>query len=202
MHEEDRKAGAYTITQSFRFGEIEFVLGENPDDTNGHKYVLGFYESNGLYEKYTFTHGSDFYSDVAEEFGRSIQNEAVRFRSELEGINVPEKDMFPVGKDKYCAITSKDDLTNQVLVLRPEILRPEYRSAIYQIVLCVGSFGAQPNSRGSACYCVNLINKENMRYARSQVVGILKPESIPEWAKKAIQQMQEDRKKENRMEGR
>ena len=84
--------------------------------------------------------------------------------------------------EKDCTlITSEDDLNNQVVVIRADVLRPEYRSARYQLRLCTGGFGASPHSRGSACYCKDLVTGKNSRFERRDILGVMEPDELPQW---------------------
>ena len=200
MGEEKRKAGAYEITESFRIGEKEFIVGRNPEDTSGHKYVCGTYEHNAIFERYTFTHGSDDFAEIAQAYGEGIRQEAQRFRSNLLSMNVSEEDRNPVSAKKYQPIQEEDNLENKVIVIRPDILQPEYQAAVYQIMLCTGGFGSHPNSRGRNCHCFNLYDGHPTQFYRSEVAGIMKPEHIPAWAKKTIDQIQSRKNPEKNTE--
>jgi len=82
-------------------------------------------------------------------------------------------------------------------VIKPEVLRREYRRATSQIVYCDGGFGASPNSRGSACHCVNLFTGKGTRFERSDVLGILKEEQLPKWAKTGLMKHQQKQERAN-----
>ena len=73
-----------------------------------------------------------------------------------------------------------------------EVLRREYRKATCQIALCDGGFGASPNSRGSACHCVNLYTGKSTRYERSDVLGVLEGNQIPKWAQQGLKRHQQE----------
>jgi hypothetical protein len=75
-----------------------------------------------------------------------------------------------------------ENLKGKVIVIKPEALAPEYHSAEYQIQICVGGFGASPDSRGNAVFCQNLYSGKESRFERSDVAGILAPARTPEWA--------------------
>lgn len=195
MGEEKRKAGAYEITESFRIGEKEFIVGRNPEDTSGHKYVCGTYERNAIFERYTFTHGSDDFAEIAQAYGEGIRQEAQRFRSNLLSMNVPEEDRNPVSAEKYRAIQEEDNLENKVIVIRPDILQPEYQAAVYQIMLCTGGFGSHPNSRGRNCHCFNLYDGHPTQFYRSEILGIMKADQIPDWARQTLQTLKNQKVK-------
>ncbi|MCD8332314.1 MAG: MobA/MobL family protein, partial [Oscillospiraceae bacterium] len=93
----------------------------------------------------------------------------------------------------------------KIIVIRPEVLRREYRQSTHQLKLCTGGFGASPHSRGSAVYCTDLYSGENSRYERRDVLGTLAPEQLPEWARHglaSIEQAEKRRKAELAKEGR
>ena len=52
-----------------------------------------------------------------------------------------------------------------------------------QLFLVTGGFGASANARGSAVFCKNLYDGKNTRYERMDVLGEVKPERMPDWAK-------------------
>ena len=52
-----------------------------------------------------------------------------------------------------------------------------------------GGFGASANSRGSAVFCTNLHTGKSTRYERMDVMGEIKPECMPEWAKEKAQEL-------------
>lgn len=199
MSSEQRKAGDYTIIHSLHIGDREVVLGENPDDTNGQKYMCAFCTSNGLFAKYDDVLASDDYPEIVAVYGQRITEQAERTRVELvtpkfQGIpNAPltAKDCTPLSYD--------DDLHDRVIVIKPEVLRREYRMATRQIKLCTGGFGASPKARGSACYCVDLYSGKESRFERMDVLGTLEPEQLPKWAEFGLiaywQKQQKDKEK-------
>ena len=110
------------------------------------------------------------------EQARKVREEASKPKEQgIDDAPLTVKDCRPVTHD--------DELENQLIVIRADVLRREYRHATHQIKLCIGGFGASPNSRGTACYCVNLYTGETSRYERQDVLGILEPEQLPEWAR-------------------
>ncbi|MEX2104231.1 MAG: hypothetical protein WD907_02725 [Bacilli bacterium] len=84
-------------------------------------------------------------------------------------------------------------IDNQVVVIRQERLRHEYRTADHQLVLALSGFGTHAYSRGRAVYALNLYSGEEIRWNRGDILGIIKPEYMPEWAKEKLNQHQVDR---------
>ena len=69
----------------------------------------------------------------------------------------------------------------------------EYQIATMQLQLCTGGFGAEPNSRGSACFCTNLYSGKESRYERRDILGVIEKDKLPEWAKQRLDEVQKER---------
>lgn len=82
----------------------------------------------------------------------------------------------------------KKDIDGKVIVIRSDVLRREYQTADKQLWLCRGGFGSHANSRGSACFCVNLYSGKESRWERRDVLGEMK--ELPDWAKERLAAIQ------------
>lgn len=83
-----------------------------------------------------------------------------------------------------------DDYNGKVVVIKPEIVSPEYRSAEHQLALVTGGNGANPDARGRAVFVTKLYSGESSRYNRQDVAGVISPHRMPEWAKVKIAELQ------------
>ena len=126
MNDKKRYAGDYEIIQSMSIGEKEFVLGENMNAVDGKFYIAANYESNELFERYTDVVYSCDYVDVASVFAQRLSEEIKRLqvgRSDLCMNILNKNDCLPIGNETF--------IGNNI-VLKPEILSPEYRNENYQ----------------------------------------------------------------------
>ena len=80
------------------------------------------------------------------------------------------------------------DWEGKLLIIKPEILAPEYRSAEHQLVECTGGFGARANARGTKVFARDLFGKKECYYYRDQIAGIADLSKLPEWAMKIIKE--------------
>ena len=78
------------------------------------------------------------------------------------------------------------NITGKVIVIKPEILSPEYRTENHQLKLCTGGNGTRPEARGSAVFCTDLYSGQSSRFERWDVAGVIDPEKMPEWAKDSL----------------
>lgn len=195
MDEEKRMAGDYEIIHAMHIGDREIVIGENQADPDGQFYMCAYCQSNGLFAVYNEVMVSDEYAEIVKLFGQRVTEQAEKTRQELFKPKFQGIENAALTARDCNVIDYTDDLHNKVVILKPDALRREYRVATHQILFCTGGFGASPRSRGSACYCVNLYTGETDRYERMDVLGTLRVEQLPQWAKLGLEQYQQKQRK-------
>lgn len=186
MSDEKRKIGEYTVLSAVNVGEKEIILASNEQSTDGEKYLCGFVERNDLFELCSECMVSDDYIEIVHLFGSRVANEAELFRKQVEKLDIPvavitEADCIP---DHYTK-----DINGKIIAIDPKVLKPEFRRADRQLYLVTGGFGASANSRGSVVFCTNLHTGESTRYERMDIMGEVKPDCMPDWAKEKAQEL-------------
>ena len=93
---------------------------------------------------------------------------------------------------KHCIPGSGNmDCKNRELVLRPSILGDQYKSPDNQLFIAdIGGFGCSPTSSGLKVIGHFLIDDEKSDYYRSDFVGIIADEHLPQWIKDTLEQRQ------------
>ena len=195
-------AGDYEIIQSMMIGDKEIVLGENPKDTSGLPYMCAFCEDNGIVARFYDAVGGDDFCEIAQEYGQRIAKQAEGTRQALLNERAGLDGNSIITAAQCEGISSKDDLHGKVIVIKPEVLRREYRAAAHQLKLCTGGFGSSPNSRGSACFCTDLLTGKESRFERRDVLGTMEPDKLPQWAKDGLAAIQQaERSKSGKEKG-
>lgn len=197
MSEEKRIAGDYEIIQSVHIGDREIVVGENQADTDGLPYLVAYYESNVIIGRYYDAVGSDDFPEIMEIYGQRIMEQAQKTRAELSKPQIQGIDNSAITAEGCTPISYDDDLNGKVIVIKPEVLRPEYRRATSQLKLCTGGFGAYPHSRGSAVFCTEIYTGRQSRFERRDILGILEPENQPKWVQHYLLILQQAEKQKN-----
>mgnify|MGYP003252939903 FL=1 len=77
------------------------------------------------------------------------------------------------------------NIVGKVVVINSEPKRYEYQHPAYQLVLADGGNGAI-GGRGRAVFGTCLATGEQARWERYDVLGEIKPECMPDWAKEAL----------------
>lgn len=194
MSEEKRMAGDYEIIQAVQIGAYEIVVGENMADENNLPYMVAYYESNAIMGRYFDAVGSDDFPEILEIYGQRIVEQAQKTRAEMSKPKIQGIDNSPITAIGCTPISHDDDLNGKVIVIKPEVLRPEYRRATSQIKLCTGGFGAYPHSRGSAVFCTEIYTGRQSRFERRDVLGMLEPENQPKWVQHYLLVLQQNEK--------
>ena len=179
---EKRMAGDYEIIHAFLIGDKEIVIGENVNIIGDERYMCAYCDRNEIFGLYSDLWVSDDFCEIVKKYAERLSEQAEKTRTVLITPILQGIDITPLLKAECTPISSNDDLNGKIVVIKQEVLRQEYRRATNQIKLCTGGFGASPNSRGSACYCVDLYSRKTNRYERQDIMGTLLPEQLPQWA--------------------
>ena len=81
-------------------------------------------------------------------------------------------------------------IVDKVIVLKLSSLPQEYQDAQHQLNFCEGGNGSNPNPIGRSIFTVSLADGEKVCWNRSDVLGILRPELLPDSAKLHLSQIQ------------
>ena len=185
--DEKRMVGDYTVINSMYIGHKEIILGENPKAASGERYVCCYAERALFYEQYLEAQVSDDFAEIVKLYGERVTQAADEIMKETEKVTL-EIGMNDEITAKDCKPISSDDaIEDKVIVIRGNVLRPEFRHASHQLMLCTGGFGAQKNARGRTCYCISLYSGKQTSFYRGDVLGVMDKHSLPEWAKIGLQ---------------
>ena len=89
--------------------------------------------------------------------------------------------------DRHCEIGNQIDYTDRILVLTPSVLKDECKTPQDQLFYATHGNGCRPNSLGTKVFGFHVADGEKGYYRRTEFIGALKEEHIPEWAKENAQ---------------
>ncbi|MDF9409903.1 hypothetical protein L7E55_16380 [Pelotomaculum isophthalicicum JI] len=187
MDEEKRMVDTHEVTHAILVGDREILFAVDDGKTDYPYMVCDCTWDNPLgIDRYYNVVGSADYLEMMAEFTDRVQAQLEAVKAERDKITVP----LSLFTAEQCIPNDYGmSIENKVVVIRAERLRPEYRTADRQLVLAVGGFGAHANARGRAVYTVNLYSGKESRWNREDVLGVLKPEYMPDWAKEQLKQI-------------
>lgn len=135
------------------------------------------------------------YLEMMAEFASRVTAQIEAVKAERAKISVS---LGPFTLEHCVPDDTGESIQDKVAVIRQECLRPEYRTADKQLVLVTGGFGSQGKARGRAVYVVNLYSSKESRWNRGDILGVVKPECMPDWVKERLQQIESERQVKHR----
>ena len=184
---EKRMAGTYEIIHAMHIGDREIVIGEWNDAPEEERFMCAICAKNEIFAQYDQVMVSDDFAEIVKLYGMRLTKQAEKTIIDLNYVGLAKEERR-IYTDKDCDPVGQQDLNGKVVVIRPDALRREYQQASHQICICTGGFGANPNARGRAVYCRNLLTGREEKFYRSDLMGILPPEKQPEWVQKGVEQ--------------
>lgn len=179
----------YEVRQAFRINGKEVLLAENQSADDGQFYLVCDYSENGIFAEYKKALTSDNYLEAVQEFTERIGKEAAAVQAEFDSMGLPGE-LFTA---ESCYPHSYDEsIEGKVVVIRASVFSPEYRRGDHQLVLAVDGNGARANPSGRAVYCYHLNNGKHTRFERHDVLGVLRPEAMPDWAKESLARVKDE----------
>ena len=191
MADEKRNIQGYEEMFAVRLGGDTIIVAENKSAED--RYMVCDATWNDLLGTEMFSDGigSEDFVEIMHIFTERLSERVAALENEraLRGIplqTLTAADCHPVGEQ---------DLNGQIIVVKPEILAPEYRSIDHQMALCNGGNGARFDTLGQSVFGKNLYDGKSIRYRRSDIAGTVSPDRLPEWAKEKFDAMQKEAEK-------
>lgn len=184
---EERKIGDYSVKYSMYIGHKDIALGENPNAEKGKRYMCCFVETIIAFERYSGVLLSDDFAEIAKVFGQRVADAAEEIIQENERACQKVGMNEELTTNRCKSISYEDSIENKVVVVKGSILRPEFRHANHQLMLCTGGFGAQANARGRTCHCISLYDGRETSFYRTDILGVMDEEKLPEWAQNGLE---------------
>lgn len=83
-----------------------------------------------------------------------------------------------------------NDYAGKLLILKPSVLKDEYKASDYQLFYAESGFGCSPTASGRKVFGKFLKDGENTNFNRSDFLGVIKDECIPEWAAEKLAELE------------
>ena len=130
--------------------------------------------------------------------GLYIPNDDIRWHYEVDShpgltdlfVNRVRKEWQNLGLFNRSHCTDEGDYEGKLLVMNPSTLKDQYKTPDFQLFYATSGFGCDPTKIGTAVYGFFLKDDEHTHFRRSDFLGVIKDECIPEWAQEKLQAMQ------------
>lgn len=163
------------ILERFGFNRVNWVLAT----------TIQHGEHDGRYSQENKRWANRFY--IPKESATVQHNSTVNAHPGLVDIftNLARKEWEALGlyDEKHC-YDEKMNYTGKVLVLNANILKDECKTPDNQLFYASGGNGCRPEALGVKVFGQHLNDGEKTYYCRSDFIGVMKLDLIPEWAQK------------------
>ena len=188
----------YVIDSHIWVGHKRICFGIAEDQTIEFPYMMCVYESEGyMYPVCDKLHCFDNFPEAVHAYANKISESAKELedrRAAIVGVDDPSC----LKAEDMVDISWEDSIKGKVVAVKERSLTHGYRDIANQLYYVNSGFGVEPCSRGRACYGWNLYTGEKCRIERPNVMGIVPHEKLPEFAKKTLEKVKLELKKEDR----
>ncbi len=187
MPDEKRMVDSFEIIHSLRIGAREVVVGVSPEQ----EFMCCFCTQDGMREYYTEAMASHDYLEIMELYTNRLKGQVEAAQAQRKTLHIP---LDMLGQEQCFPLRDSDDITGKVVAVKPCSLRYEYRRADCQLILVTNGSGARGYSRGTSVYGVNVFTgRRDGRWARLDILGEVRPECLPQWAKDRLPVIKRER---------
>ena len=159
------------------------------------------FEPHGFRVSYTCEWAKDFMtshtSEYADGYLSQIHTGVVNILAEKIIKKYNDLNLF---SRKHC-LDESVDMEGKVIVLNHMSMKEEYWKPEYQLWFATGGFGCSPTASGRAVYATCLYDGEHSRWNREKVLGVLKDDYLPDWAREKLEELQNTEPEEEQTGG-
>ena len=184
----------YEVVSSMNIGGKRMILAVSNDKEEQYPYLKCIYTENELFGTYESVIASDSYPEAIKLYADDIKAEAVQL--ELNQRAMGDAALPCYKPDEVRPVYFTDNIIGKVVAVEEKYLSNGYKDRGHQLYYVVGGSGAYPNSRGQACFSYDLYNGKKERVERYEVMGYMREDELPEFAKKTLETVKERVRKE------
>ena len=184
----------YEVVSSMNIGGKRMILAVSNDKEEQYPYLKCIYTENELFGTYESVIASDSYPEAIKLYADDIKAEAVQL--ELNHRAMGDAALPCYKPDEVRPVYFTDNIIGKVVAVEEKYLSDGYKDRGHQLYYVVGGSGAYPNSRGQACFSYDLYNGKKERIERYEVMGYMREDELPEFAKKTLETVKERVRKE------
>ena len=184
----------YEVVSSMNIGGKRMILAVSNDKEEQYPYLKCIYTENELFGTYESVIASDSYPEAIKLYADDIKAEAVQL--ELNQRAMGDAALPCYKPDEVRPVYFTDNIIGKVVAVEEKYLSNGYKDRGHQLYYVVGGSGAYPNSRGQACFSYDLYNGKKERIERYEVMGCMREDELPEFAKKTLETVKERVRKE------
>ena len=172
---------AKSVIDQYGYKRVGFVLANTLQEQS---YDGRYHETNKQWSRSVFVpeDGGHRHTFLINSHPAVLDGFVSEYRAELAKLHL-------FGAEHCEPNSGEQDFTGRVLILSPDTLRESYWQPENQLWLALSGFGCRPHARGRSVLCTCLGDGEATRWNRSEFVGIIRDECIPDWAAEKLAEL-------------
>ena len=174
----------YMVIHSFFVGEKNVIVAENLKAD--YRYVCAYLEENEVFSQFTDCALSNDYLEIMMLYCDRAKEQVENCKAQSLG------DKTVITPEMCRKLNEGETYKGKVVALRTDSLRREYENAENQLFYAVGGNGINPNGLGTKVYGYNLATKAHYYNRNYNIIGVVKDECLPEWAKTKLTEIKKD----------
>ena len=174
-----------SVIDQYGYKRVGFVLANTLQEQS---YDGRYHETNKQWSRSIFVpeDGGHRHTFLINSHPAVLDGFVSEYRAELAKLHL-------FGAEHCEPNSGEQDFTGRVLILSPDTLRESYWQPENQLWLALSGFGCRPHAHGRSVLCTCLGDSETTRWNRSEFVGIIRDECIPDWAAEKLAELQHGR---------
>lgn len=154
--------------------------------------------ANTILQKSTDTRYSESNREWADKY--YIPNDEIRWHYEVQEkpelvnafLNRVNETWQSLGLFDKSHITDESHYEGKLLVMKPSVLKDEFKTPEFQLFYATSGFGCDPDKIGTQVSGYFLKDGEFAHFRRHNFFGVIKDECIPEWAQEKLKEYQDE----------
>jgi hypothetical protein len=176
-------ASEYKPVLTTNLGGWQVTLAENKEKPEPYLVEWRREPDKGIPNDTYFCGVTSDYLEAVSEFTKHLQYCVdVAYSKRSSEKNLHGVDYLELTADHCMTDSRNQDYTGKLIIVKASELKPEYRTAASQLVICSHGNGARPNAKGTSVFGNELFYGEIVCYGRHQIEGIADPQKMPDWA--------------------
>ena len=196
--DEKEVLNGYVIDSDIWIGHKRICFGIAQDHKAEYPYMMCVYDSEGYFMPVCDKlHCFDNFPEALLAYASKI-SECAKEQEERRAAIVGVDDPACLKEEDVIAVSWEESIKGKVVAVKEHSLAHGFRDIAHQLYYVNSGFGVEPKSRGRACHGWNLYTGEKCRIERPNVMGIVPREKYPDFAKKTLEKVQRELKKEGK----
>lgn len=189
-------ADEYIVVSSMEIGDYRYIFARHKDENERYPYMKCRAKANGFLTYYDKSIVSDDYIELMRLHIQDLTEAVEQLDKDRKAIGL--EDIRCLKSDELLPVDYKMNIKGKVVAIDERYLYDGRTDIAHQLYYLQSGNGVYPESRGNGCFGYNLYTGKKERIERYEIIGIVPEEKMPEFAKRTLEKIKEEKEKEDR----